>query len=209
MAARIIGNTGGAGAGKTTLVNRWRKQGLPIVVADEVGRYVVQKGSPILRALVVAFGHAVLTSDGHLHRRKVGQWVFQNPKALRRLNQLTHPKMRSIINATVNEWKKRGAPLIGVEAAVLFEMGLHRFVDEVWVVTASERERLRRLEREKREDGEKGRRRGDTAKMGQRRWEGLRRMRRQLPERVFIRRAHRVIVTDGRRTPNGSLMKLR
>jgi len=178
---RVIGITGGAGAGKTTLVNQWRKQRVKVIVADEVGRRVVQKGSPVLRGLVATFGKTVLTSDGELDRRKVGQWVFQNPVALRRLNQLTHPEMRRIIVAAVREWRSRNVPFVGVEAAVLFEMGLHRFVDEVWVVIASERERLRRLER-----------------MGLKRETAWQRVKRQLPEGVFKRRAHRVIVTDGR-----------
>ncbi len=179
--AKVIGVTGGVGAGKTTLVQRWRRQGIPVVVADEVGRQVVQKGSPVLRALKATFGKTVLTPGGTLDRRKVGQWVFQNPQALRRLNQLTHSPMRRIIYAKVQEWKGRGAKVIGVEAAVLFEMGLQRLVDEVWVVTASEQERRKRLER-----------------AGWQRATVWQRLRRQLPEPVFRRRAHRVIVNDGR-----------
>ncbi len=178
--ARVIGITGGAGAGKTTFVRRWQQKGIPVVVADEVGRKVVQKGSPVLRALAATFGKTVLTKEGTLNRQKVGQWVFQNPSALRRLNQLTHPPMRRIIYAAVREWEGRGAKVVGVEAAVLFEMGLQRLVDEVWVMTASERERLKRLER-----------------LGWRRETVWRRIRRQVPDEVFKRRAHRVIVTDG------------
>lgn len=207
--SKVIGITGGAGAGKTTLGRCLQQRGVPVITADEVGRQVVQKGSPVLQALVTTFGRTVLTPKGHLDRRKVGHWVFQNPTALQRLNQLTHPPMRSIIEERLRELKARGCPLIGVEAAVLFEMGLRKNVDEVWVVSASERERLKRLEMGKWGNGETGRRREETAGMGQRRWEALRRMRRQLPEQVFIRRAYRVIVTDGRWTPNSALIKLR
>jgi dephospho-CoA kinase len=153
-----------------------------VIAADEVGRKVTQKGSFVLRALVATFGKAILNRSGELDRKKVGQWVFQNPKALHRLNRLTHPEMRRIINAAVWEWKQRGANLVGVEAAVLFEMGLRQFVDEVWVLTASLSERLRRMER-----------------IGWKRENLWQRIKWQLPDEMFRRRAHRVIVTDGRK----------
>lgn len=178
---KVIGVTGGVGAGKTTLLKRLQRQGVFTITADEVGRQVTRKGSPVLKALVATFGRSVLTPLGELDRKKVGYWVFQNPQALQRLNHLTHPQMRLIINAVAREKKRRGAKAIGIEAAVLFEMGLHRFVDEVWTVTASVRERLRRME-----------------KAGWKREIVWRRMVRQLPDEMFRRRAHRVIVTDGR-----------
>jgi dephospho-CoA kinase len=180
---KVIGITGGLGAGKTTLLRQLQRQGIPVIAADEVGRKVTQKGSFVLRALVATFGKAILNRSGELDRKKVGQWVFQNPKALHRLNRLTHPEMRRIINAAVWEWKQRGANLVGVEAAVLFEMGLRQFVDEVWVVTASLSERLRRMERVGMEARKPF---GNGSK-------------RQLPDEMFRRRAHRVIVTDGRK----------
>ena len=178
---KVVGITGGVGAGKTTLLKRLQQQGVPVIFADEVGWQVTRKGSPVLKALVATFGKTVLTPSGEFDRKKVGYWVFQNPKALQRLNCLTHPKMRSIINAVVREWKQRGAKVVGIEAAVLFEMGLHRFVNEVWVVIASLGERLKRME-----------------KAGWKREIILRRMVRQLPDEMFRKRAHRVIVTDGR-----------
>ncbi len=178
---KFIGITGGVGAGKTTLLKILQEGGIKVISADEIGRQVTRKGSPVLKALTSTFGKAILNHKGELDRRKVGQWVFQNPKALQRLNRLTHPQMRSIIDAAVQECERKGEKLIAVEAAVLFEMGLHRFVDEVWVVTASLRERLKRMER-----------------AGWKREIVWRRMVRQLPDEMFRRRAHRVIVTDGR-----------
>lgn len=179
--AKVIGITGGVGAGKTTLLKQLKKFSAVTITADEIGREVVKKSSPNLRALVATFGKTVLTPKGELDRKKVGHWVFQNPTALNRLNRLTHPQMRLIIDAAVREWSGRGAKLIAIEAAVLFEMGLNRLVDEVWVVTASLKERLRRME-----------------KLGWKRGTIWQRMVRQLPEEMFRRRAYRVIVTDGR-----------
>ncbi len=180
-ATKVVGITGGVGVGKTTLLRQMQTFGARTIAADEVGRKVVRKGSPVLRALVATFGRAILNPSGDLDRKKLGHWVFQNLAALNRLNQLTHPSMRNIIDVAVREWKGRGVKLIAVEAAVLFEMGLNRIVDEIWVLTASLRERLKRMER-----------------AGWKRQTIWFRMFRQLPDEMFRRRAHRVIVTAGR-----------
>ncbi|MCS7263641.1 MAG: dephospho-CoA kinase [Armatimonadetes bacterium] len=190
---KVIGITGGIGVGKTTFLRAIQRMGFRTITADEVGRKVVMKSSPVLRALVANFGRAILTTKGELDRKKFGKWVFQNLPALHRLNHLTHPQMRRIIDAKIREWKGRGVKLIAVEAAVLFEMGLNLIVDEVWVVTASFRERLRRMEKMEQRTREEGQ------GMKLRRELIWQRMVRQLPDEMFRHRAHRVIVTDGRR----------
>lgn len=193
MVTKVIGITGGIGVGKTTFLRAIQRMGFRTITADEVGRKVVMKSSPVLRALVANFGRTILTTKGELDRKKFGKWVFQNLSALHRLNHLTHPQMRRIIDAKIREWKGRGVKLIAIEAAVLFEMGLNLIVDEVWVVTASFRERLRRMEKMGQRTSEEGQRIKLRREMI---WQ---RMVRQLPDEMFRRRAHRVIVTDGRR----------
>ncbi|MCS7191435.1 MAG: dephospho-CoA kinase [Armatimonadetes bacterium] len=189
---KVIGITGGLGAGKTTLIRQMQKFGIKTVTADEVNRKLVKRGSPVLRSMVATFGKTILTSSGELDRGKVGRWVFQNPSALKRLNRLTHPQMRHMIDAALKEWKGRGIKLIAIEAAVLFEMGLRPFVNEVWVLTASFRERLKRMEKSEQGTRDKGKTRVKRETI-------LQRMVRQLSDVEFSRRAHRVIVTDGRR----------
>lgn len=192
---RVVGITGGAGAGKTTLARQLQMKGIPVLFADQIGRAVVLKGSATWRALTATFGRSILTPDGHLHRSKVGYWVFGSPPALRRLNQLTHPAMRSIIEACLRFLRGRGYPMAAIEAALLFEMGLRRSVDEVWSVVASERERLRRLVWRQHFV------RPPSVQRLRDRWQDVeRRIRCQLAPQAFIRRAHRVIVADRKPT---------
>jgi len=186
---RVVGITGGAGAGKTTWARQWEAKGIPVLFADQIGREVVAKGTPVLRALVATFGRSILTPNKQLNRPKVGQWVFGHPVALRRLNQLTHPAMRSIIEARLRFLRGRGYPMAVVEAALLFEMGLQRSVGEVWSVVASERERLRRLVWQRQALPR-------TFKVRERWQDVWRRMRCQLSSQGFMKRAHRVMVAD-------------
>jgi len=186
---RVVGITGGAGAGKTTWARQWEAKGIPVLFADQIGREVVAKGTPVLRALVATFGRSILTPNERLNRLKVGQWVFGHPLALRRLNQLTHPAMRFIIEARLRFLRGRGYPMAVVEAALLFEMGLQRSVDEVWSVVAGERERLRRLVWLRQTPPQ-------TFKVRERWQDAWRRMRCQLSSQGFMKRAHRVMVAD-------------
>jgi dephospho-CoA kinase len=194
-AVRVVGITGGAGAGKTTLSHQLQAKGIPVLFADQIGREVVAKGTPVLRALVATFGRSILTPNEQLNRPKVGQWVFGHPLALRRLNQLTHPAMRSIIEARLRFLRGRGYPMAVVEAALLFEMGLRRSVDAVWGVIASERERLRRLVWQRQALPSPF-----TFKVRERWQDAWRRMRCQLSSQGFMQRAHRVMVTDRKPT---------
>jgi dephospho-CoA kinase len=119
--------------------------------------------------------------------------VFGHPATLHRLNQLTHPAMRSIIEARLRFLRGRGYRMAVVEAALLFEMGLRRSVDAVWGVIASERERLRRLVWQRPALPR-------TFKVRERWQDAWRRMRCQLSSQRFMQRTHRVMVTDRKPT---------
>ena len=56
----IYGLTGGIGVGKTTVANLFKEFGIPVVLADSVGREVVEKGSQGLSEIVDAFGDSIL-----------------------------------------------------------------------------------------------------------------------------------------------------
>ena len=62
------GLTGGIGVGKTTVANLFKEFGIPVVLADNVGREVVEKGSQglseIVDALATVFSTATETWIG-------------------------------------------------------------------------------------------------------------------------------------------------
>ena len=65
---RVIGLTGGIATGKSTVANRVRTHGIPVLDADEVARRVVAPGQPALQALVDALGPDILSDAGALDR---------------------------------------------------------------------------------------------------------------------------------------------
>ena len=91
----LVGLTGGIGAGKSTVAGLLAKRGAVIVDADTIARQVVEPGAPAYRQLVSRFGSGIVLPDGGLNRPALAALVFADPSALRDLNAITHPAIRS------------------------------------------------------------------------------------------------------------------
>jgi dephospho-CoA kinase len=90
----LIALTGGIASGKSTIARRLAERGAVIVDADRIVRDIQEPGSPLLGAMVDAFGPEILTADGALDRGGLGRRVFGDDAALARLNGLVHPAVR-------------------------------------------------------------------------------------------------------------------
>ena len=89
----IIGLTGGIGSGKSTIASWFREWHIPVIDGDKLAREAVNPGSPVLSILADAFGKEILSEEGTLKRRQLGQIVFQDKAKLSRLNQIMHPAL--------------------------------------------------------------------------------------------------------------------
>jgi dephospho-CoA kinase len=143
----LYGLTGGIGAGKSTVCRLLQELGIAVVVADDVGRQVVAPGSEGLTAIVAAFGPEVLDSNGVLNRRQLGTLVFGEAGKRRQLEDIMHPLVKQHSRAIFAELTQAGVPLIVYESALLFETDRHLEMQGVIVVTASEAQRVARVQR--------------------------------------------------------------
>jgi dephospho-CoA kinase len=147
--------TGGAGSGKSTVVQMFKDLGAQVLDADEVARQVVAVGEPAWEELRRTWGPEFFHEDGSLDRAKVAQRVFSDPQARRRLNELIHPQVARKIKARLEELEQQGEPLVVVEVPLLFEAGLQSAYDRVVVVFAEPEDQVSRLGvRDQRPEGE-------------------------------------------------------
>ncbi|WP_326836813.1 dephospho-CoA kinase [Amycolatopsis rhabdoformis] len=86
-----VGLTGGIGAGKSTVANRFAEHGAVLVDSDRIAREVVEPGTPGLAALAEAFGEDILAADGSLDRPALAAKAFADEESRKRLNGIVHP----------------------------------------------------------------------------------------------------------------------
>jgi dephospho-CoA kinase len=86
----------------------------------------------------------MLLADGGLNRRRLREIVFADANALRQLESITHPAIRS----RVSHWRAaQTADYCVYSAAILIESGMTAQVDRVLLIDATEAEQMRRLMR--------------------------------------------------------------
>nr|WP_314897578.1 dephospho-CoA kinase [uncultured Flavobacterium sp.] len=143
---KIIGLTGGIGSGKTTIANYFQSFGIPVYIADDEARKIMQS-SEIIDAIKKVFGNSVFENDV-LSREKLAEIVFNGPEKLEELNKIIHPAVKRHFD----QWllQHAAAPYIIYEAAILFESGGYKRCDLIITVTAPVESRIQRvLERDK------------------------------------------------------------
>ena len=141
----VYGLTGGIGAGKSTVANMFQESGIPVVLADDVGREVASKGSDGLAEIVRSFGPDVLDSNGELDRRKLGTLIFNDPDRRRELEAILHPRVRDQSRELFSQLEQAGNQIVVYESALLYETQRHTEMRGVILVTASEEQRIARV----------------------------------------------------------------
>jgi dephospho-CoA kinase len=129
----VIGLTGGIGSGKSTVAQMLQQKGAKLLSADAAGHEVYEPGRPAWREIVDAFGSDVVGADGKIDRKKLGPIVFSDPEQLRRLNAITHPRMKELMREKLEAARAGGARIAVLEAALLFDAGWDDLAEEVWV----------------------------------------------------------------------------
>jgi dephospho-CoA kinase len=143
----LVGLTGGIATGKSTVSAMFRALGCVIIDADVLAREVVEPGEPAYDDIVAEFGEGVLQPDRTLDRKKLGAIVFADPARRKRLEGMTHPRIRERFARRLQELtEQRFSGIVLFDAAVMIESGNHRNMDRLVVVATDEitqRARLR------------------------------------------------------------------
>ena len=90
----LVGLTGGIATGKSTVSAIFRSLGGEVIDADALAREVVEPGEPAYKDILTEFGAGVVQADGTLDRKALGAIVFADPARRKRLEAITHPRIR-------------------------------------------------------------------------------------------------------------------
>jgi dephospho-CoA kinase len=129
----VIGLTGGIASGKSTVARMLSELGAVVIDADKVGHEAFRPHTEAWRKVVAAFGKDILCQNEEIDRSKLAQLVFNDPKALKRLNRTMHPLMHSIVEKRIEALRRQGIEVVVLEATLLIEAKWTDLVDQVWV----------------------------------------------------------------------------
>jgi dephospho-CoA kinase len=133
----LVGLTGGVATGKSLVAEELKRLGAELIDADAVSREIMVKGSPAYDGILKEFGPGIMAADGSIDRKALGRIVFADPEKLARLNALTHSRIIERIRVQTETLKKKpGNPIIVINAALLIEVGHHKEMDCLVVVSA-------------------------------------------------------------------------
>lgn len=177
----LVGLTGGIATGKSTVARMFAERGAAVLDADDMVRELQKQGTSVHTAIVEAFGPLILQDDGAIDRKALGEIVFRDEKARRRLETIVHPALVAALQERLAQLRTQGVSICVVEAPLLIEAESERRYDWVLVVTAPEEVQVARL----------------MADRGLTREEALARVRSQMPLAEKVRRAHFVIENGG------------
>lgn len=137
-----LGVTGGIGSGKSMICKIFNILGVPIYYADDRAKALLVEDSKLKAQIVELFGEESY-KQGELNRPYLAAQVFNDPKKLEQMNALVHPAVADDFEQFLNEHKDE--PLVVKEAALLFETGSYKKLDQTIAVLASKSIRLNRV----------------------------------------------------------------
>ena len=142
----IVGLTGGVASGKTAVSQVLKEEGAYIIDADQIARELVLPYQPAWSDLIRAFGQGILQEDGSIQRKKLADKVFADPKQRKLLNQILHPRIKEEMDRRTKEiGEKDPEAIVVIDAPLIIELGDHREMDKVIVVTSTQTQQIERL----------------------------------------------------------------
>jgi len=141
MSRLVIGLVGGIASGKSTVARLWSRESEAVHVdADAIARRVLGRPDVLLalRRRLPGIGR------GRIDREMLAAKVFRDPRALKALEEVTHPRIREAIVAAI---RRARAPHVLLDAALLQESGADALCDAVVYVACPARTRRARSRR--------------------------------------------------------------
>lgn len=182
-----IGITGGIGSGKTAVTDYLEELGYTVLDADLMSRALTAPGGKGIPYIRKNFGDQFITAEGGMNRSKMRDLVFRDKSKLQLLEKGTTRILVESLASEAEKLEREGCEVLFFAVPLLMEMGKLSWYDSIWLVTASEETRIKRV----------------ISRDGVDRGDVLRIIKRQMPEDEKKKLASEVITNDG------DLMELR
>ena len=138
----VVGLTGGIGSGKSLAAQFFAELGALVIDADQLARDAIERGSDGFDELIATFGDSIL-SNGLVNRRALGELVFRDVDAKKKLEAIIHPIVRREFEEAVQSLEQD--QILIYEIPLLFETKAMERFDYIVTVEADMQLRKERL----------------------------------------------------------------
>ena len=119
---KIIGLTGGIGAGKSTISKIFIDNGIPVYNSDNKAKEIMNKNIDLKNKIILSFGKESYQNE-KLNKAYISKIIFDNKLELNKINSLVHP---FVYNDFYKWIKKTPSNYIIYESALIFETGSYK-----------------------------------------------------------------------------------
>jgi dephospho-CoA kinase len=137
-----IGLTGDIGSGKSSTLECFAALGCRTVSADALVHELLSQDEATIAEVVAVYGNEVLLNEGGIDRRALGAFVFREKNALKKLEEILHPRIRLRWEGFLAE---EPSAVSVVEIPLLFEKRLENLFDWTVCIWSSLEVKTRRL----------------------------------------------------------------
>lgn len=143
----IIGLTGGIASGKSTVARMLEQKGAFLLDADRFAREAVRPGEAAWSEIVEWLGPAITGPGGALDRQRLGELIFADPDARRRLEAIVHPRVFEAFSKGAEQIRHRHpSAVIIYDVPLLIESKMDQQVDLVLLIYVPRAVQLERLQ---------------------------------------------------------------
>jgi len=137
-----IAITGNIGSGKSTFTKFLFEEGYPIILADDISKEILACDPEVRKEVVNEFGAESFLGP-KINKKYLADKIFSDPKKLKKINSILHPRVRKRIDFLSKEYFKE-YDIVFVEAALIFESKIETFYDYIVLITADRALRMNR-----------------------------------------------------------------
>ena len=141
----IIGLTGGIACGKSAVSYALKKLGAKTLDIDEITHKLLEPAGELFDIYVQHFGKYIVTADGTLNKKIIGEIIFNHPEEREWINSVAHPILLNAARDFLEECASKGKEIAVVEVPLLFEAGWEHLFDEIWAVNVGRAQQIWRL----------------------------------------------------------------
>lgn len=142
MKPKLIGITGGIGAGKSTVSTICKHLGFKVYNSDQRAKEIVSEDSTIKKKLISFFGNNIY-KNGVLDRKFLSDKIFNDKSSLQQINSIIHPAVKKDFNSwVINNLNEK---ILFKESALLLESGAYKELDKIILIVSDKNLRVSRV----------------------------------------------------------------